>query len=313
VNEEIGLVLTDVQELIRRHQEKKQNAKFRSPRDFVDEIFPREGPREVVLPWQKTHEYFAFRPGETTIWAGDAGTGKSMLLGQVMGWLLRSQKAVIASMEMPPARTLERMIRQCCGSDRPSRDWVEQWVQWATGRLYLYDAADTVPADEVLAATAAAASVYGLDHVVIDSLMTVDIDSKENRMTGEVDFMRALVSTAREEGIHVHLVAHARKPEATTRAKPSKFDVAGSSNLVNLASNVLIVAANAKKAEAKRLERTTGAPMGPELAEQGDLYLDIAKQRNGPTGDLFALWHDGPSMQFTARPDARMPWPEPWR
>jgi twinkle protein len=258
----------------------------------------------AVLPWSKTHGEFALRPGEVTIWAGDSGAGKSMLVGQMVGWLLRTQRAVIASMEMPPAVTLSRMIRQCCGNAMPSRAWVERWVEWAHGRLWLYEASDMVPADEVLAATAAAANVFGLDHIVIDSLMTVSIDSREGRMAGEVDFMRRLVETARTEGIHVHLVAHARKPETSTRAKPSKFDIAGSANLTNLASNVVIVSKNRTKLD-------DNDPT-PEVEAEPDLFLSVEKQRNGAHEEKYGLWFEPKSLQYVARDGQRMPWEEPW-
>ena len=178
-------------------------------------------------------------------------------------------------------------------------------MRWAHGRLYIYEASDMVPADEVLAATAAAANVLGLDHIVIDSLMTVSINSREGRLAGEVDFMRRLVETARVEGIHVHLVAHARKPDASTRAAPSKFDIAGSANLTNLASNVVIVSKNRRKLEDK--------DPTPEVEAEPDLFLSVEKQRNGAHEEKYGLWFDSRSLQFVSAAGTRMPWEEPWQ
>jgi twinkle protein len=304
MNEDLSLLLTDVDALIARHRQNKGAEKFRSPVDYLADMFETEKPA-AHLPWSKMHGEFSLRPGEVTIWAGDSGAGKSMLVGQMIGWLLRTQRAVIASMEMPPPVTLSRMIRQCCGNASPARDWVERWVRWAHGRLYIYEASDMVPADEVLAATAAAANVLGLDHIVIDSLMTVSIDSREGRMAGEVDFMRRLVETARVEGIHVHLVAHARKPDTSSRSKPTKFDIAGSANLTNLASNVVIVSKNQTKLNDK-------SPT-PEVEAEPDLFLSVEKQRNGAHEEKYGLWFEPRSLQFVSRQGKKMPWEDPWQ
>ena len=64
-----------------------------------------------LLPWSKSHNLVRLRPGEVSIWAGISGHGKSQMLGQVAAFNLQYKKWLIASMEMLPDATMERMDR----------------------------------------------------------------------------------------------------------------------------------------------------------------------------------------------------------
>ena len=58
------------------------------------------------LPWHPTHEYTRIKNGKLSIWAGENGSGKSLLLGQVInGLIAQGRSAVIASLEMLPKET----------------------------------------------------------------------------------------------------------------------------------------------------------------------------------------------------------------
>ena len=54
---------------------------------WVDELIARiRNPvkeERSVMPWRKTHQLVAFRPGEVTVWGGANGQGKSLVTGQV--------------------------------------------------------------------------------------------------------------------------------------------------------------------------------------------------------------------------------------
>lgn len=64
-----------------------------------------------VMPWQKTHSTFRFRPGEVTLYAGSNGGGKSLVTGQIaLGLMQQGHKVCIASFEMKPKRTMLRML-----------------------------------------------------------------------------------------------------------------------------------------------------------------------------------------------------------
>jgi len=96
-----------------------------------------------LLPWSKSHASVQLKSGEVSIWAGINGHGKSQLLGQVCAWNLRYKKWLIASMEMLPEATMERMTRQTAGCP-PSENYVSNFLTWADDRLWIYDQTDTV-------------------------------------------------------------------------------------------------------------------------------------------------------------------------
>ena len=80
--------------------------------ELMDRIANPVRPNHRYLPWAKTYGLFQFRPGEVTVWGGANGNGKSMVTGFVsLGLLAQGERCCIASFEMKPIRTLERMAR----------------------------------------------------------------------------------------------------------------------------------------------------------------------------------------------------------
>jgi len=74
--------------------------------------------RQVKLPWEKTNSVFSFRDGEVTLWAGQNGHGKSLVTSQVALSLMgQGEKICIASFEMKPQTTLQRMARMFTGTN----------------------------------------------------------------------------------------------------------------------------------------------------------------------------------------------------
>ena len=86
--------------------------------ELIDRIrVPVYSPR-VVMPWRKTHNLIQFRPGEVTLWGGANGQGKSLVTGQVaLGLCAQGLRVCVASFEMKPIKTLERMGRQWSGEN----------------------------------------------------------------------------------------------------------------------------------------------------------------------------------------------------
>ena len=68
------------------------------------------------LCWGKTSDDFQYRLGEVTLYAGTNGGGKSLVTGQIaLGLIKQKKKVCIASFEMKPTQTLNRMLRQFSG------------------------------------------------------------------------------------------------------------------------------------------------------------------------------------------------------
>ncbi|WP_019573331.1 DnaB-like helicase C-terminal domain-containing protein [Curvibacter lanceolatus] len=285
--------------------------KVRSASEYVQELIDRiNNPvkrRFPVMPWHKTHGLIQFRPGEVTLWGGANGGGKSLVTGQVgMHLCAQDQRVCIASFEMKPIRTLERMGRQWtgfnpdhpayAGSDEGEKSLLkvyEDFKAWTNGRLWLYDQQGTVRAEQVGAVARYCAKEKGITHFFIDSLMKCV--SGEDDYNGQKSFVDELTAIARDYQMHIHLVHHIRKP-ADESHKPNKYDYKGSGAITDQVDNVISVWRNKPK-EKKRHE----GKMGDETKEP-DCLLICDKQRNGEWEGNIGLWFDPESQQFVANP-----------
>ena len=286
--------------------------KVRPAREWINGLIANLGRSHIdsspCLPWQKTHDKFRFRPGEVTLWCGQNGHGKSLVTGMaVLSLIAQNQKACIASFEMKPAKTLERMARQFSSQRQPGyadqdpeilavfRELYEQFDALTDGRLWLYDQQGAVKPDVVAGMAKYCANELGIGHIVIDSLMKCV--AGEDDYNRQKDFVDTLTSIARDCGTHIHLVHHIRKPGSEGEV-PSKADVKGSGAITDQVDNVLMVWRNKVK-EKKQAEGKLVPP------DEADCLLICDKQRNGEWEGKFALWWHAESQQFVASPGAR--------
>ena len=240
------------------------------------------------LPWPKTHDQVRLRPGEVSLWAGINGHGKSIISGMVALWLSSRSPVLIASLEMKPHATLSRMIRQAYGVNRVQPDEVDEFMQFKSDGIYIYDQVDSVAHDRILGMVHYAAQKLGVKHVFIDSLMKCGIGSDD--YNGQKDFVDRLCWAAKAENIHVHLVLHMRKGRDEAEA-PGKFDVKGASEITDLVDNLFIVHRNKSKEEQIANGET------PPL-EDPDALLTVAKQRHGEWEGPIKLWFHAASLQY---------------
>jgi twinkle protein len=253
-----------------------------------------------ALPWSETQARLRLRPGETTIWAGVNGHGKSLVLGQTMLWLLPATSVLIASLEMPPAATLARMLRQASGGEVPSLAFIQRWLAWTDERLWIYDQTDTVAPERILGMVCYAARELRIRHVVIDSLVKCGMAPDD--YPAQKTFVDRLCWAAKTHGIHLHLVHHIRKREREEHV-PDKYDIKGAGEITDLADNVLIVHRN--KAKERRCE--AGEASDPQ---EPDAQLLVVKQRHGEWEGRVRLYFDRPSQQLVPQPGrGAMPWP----
>lgn len=274
--------------------------------ELMDRIKSPIKPVQAVMPWRKTHSMVQFRPGEVTVWGGANGNGKSLVTGQVgLSLCAQGEKVCIASFEMKPAKTLERMGRQFsgfnpndpafAGSDAATQELLDvyrQFKEWTDGRLWLYDQQGTVTTRQVCAVVRYCAKERGITHFFVDSLMKCV--SGEDDYNGQKQFVDELTSIARDHGIHIHLVHHIRKPTDESH-KPTKYDYKGSGAITDQVDNVISVWRNKAK-EKKRDEDKQVDEKEP------DALLICDKQRNGEWEGSIGLWFDRASLQYVGGP-----------
>lgn len=270
--------------------------------ELIERIKNPVNQKRAVMPWRKTHNQIQFRPQEVTVWGGANGQGKSLITGQVaLSLCSQGEKVCIASFEMKPMKTLERMGRQWSafnindpafyGSSEAMRQFLDlygQFADWTDGKLWLYDQQGTVSAKQVCAVVRYCAKEKGITHFVIDSLMKCV--AAEDDYTGQKQFVDELCAIARDHSIHVHLVHHVRKPTDEAH-KPGKYDFKGTGAITDQVDNVIAVWRN--KAKEKKLQANMNVSI-----EEPDALLICDKQRNGEWEGNIGLWFDRTSMQY---------------
>ncbi|WOB75913.1 AAA family ATPase [Achromobacter xylosoxidans] len=250
------------------------------------------------LPWAKTHDLLRFRPGEVTLWQGINGHGKSELLGQAcIGFACQDERVCIASFEMKPQSTLKRMLRQTAMNSRPSVQAVDRLIDWSRDRLWLYDQQGTVKPAMLYAVARYCADRLKVRHLVIDSLMKCV--RGEDDYNGQKDFVDMLCTLARDLGMHIHLVHHAKKGE-NEDAIPGKFSAKGSGAIVDQVDQMLTVWRNKRKERMVEAELRKNGEASAELLDLPDTMLICDKNRHGEWEGRINLWRHTDSLQFTS-------------
>lgn len=276
--------------------------------DFLEEAKKRNrglhGGFGDTMCWEKTKEYIQFRPQEITVWGGYNKSGKSLVLGQCALWWALKAPIAIASLEMPAGSTLNRMIRQASGVAEYSDKFADYFIAHVDFNLFIYNHLGEMNIDSVKGMIAATAK-QGCKHIIIDSLMmcirgTEDYD-------GEKEFLMTCAELAKKYDVHIHIVAHLRKPAHDNWRIPSRFEIKGSGAVSDIPDNVVIVDRNRYKSHLKE----TNSPKYDEVAPDG--FIKIDKQRHGDHNDeVFSFWWHGDSQQWIPKPNGgALPWPNP--
>ena len=284
-------------------------AKVRAASDFVDDLVTELQPatsarRAPSMFSSRLGTKLGFRPGEVTVWAGFNGHRKSTFSGQVAAELCHQrQRVLMCSFEMLPRQTLARMARQVLATPEPARTSVEQFARWSDNRLWIFDHMGRVDPAHMLAVCRYFADECQGQHVFVDSLMMVC--ASEESLDEQKQFLTDLVRLAQETGIHVHLIAHCRKPNSGDETKPpNKYDIRGTAAISDQASNVCTVWFDRVRAE--RLERD---PCDAEALAKPSAFVTVEKQRNGSFEGRLRYWQDEASLRFVDdRVTPVMPW-----
>lgn len=268
--------------------------------DMLNWMFTPSMEQHTYLPWPKVKDLFQFRQGEVTLWAGINGHGKSLVTGQAaLSMMGQGQRVCIASFEMKPRKTLERMSRQWGGmtparlGDDPIlidgyKDVCKQFAGWTDTRLWLYDQQGTVKPETIVAVTRYCAKELGIQHMFIDSLMKCV--QGEDDYNGQKYLVDELCAIAKDHDMHIHLIHHIKKL-ASEEQTPGKFDAKGSGAITDQVDNMLIHWRNKRK----EVDAQIGKPVS---ADEPDAMLICTKQRNGEWEGRIHLWFDKATQQF---------------
>jgi twinkle protein len=229
----------------------------------------------ATTPFDRYGERLRLYPCGVTIWSGFPGAGKTTLLRQLACHLLqRDQGVFFASLEEHPKHLLVRLAATAAGTENPNAHQVQWFIDAYGEKLRIWAKVGMAKHRSILAVVRKLAT-SGTSHAIIDSLMKLDISSQD--FEGQRIFANLLAATAAQTRIHVHLVAHPKKPPQADQ-DPDINDVGGAKEIGGIADNVVFV---------RRKEGDT-----PTAGATG-MRITIRKQRhgNGTLGDITGWFH----------------------
>lgn len=265
-----------------------------------------------TTPYGKLHDKLHFRPGEVTIWSGDTGHGKSQILSDCEPhWIKEGSRLCKSSLEMKPAYSLKRSVKQVLDTDRPTEQAIRAALDWLDGGLWLYDQVGKAKVEQLLEIFDYARARYGCDQFIIDSLMRMGV-AGDDYNTQEAVIYR-LVNWAVENSVHVHIVCHAKKG-AKDRGVPESDDIKGAMEIGGNAANIITIWRNrkledqiaaARVAQEQGRQSAEATPLS-ELEQKPGVILNVAKQRNGDWEGKIGLWFDQESYRYQSSYDRQM-------
>lgn len=229
----------------------------------------------ATTPFDDHGERLRLYPCGVTIWSGFPGAGKTTLLRQLACHLLqRDQGVFFASLEEHPKHLLVRLAATAAGVDKLTPNMMQWFIDIYGERLRIWAKVGMAKHRNLLAVMRKLAT-EGITHSIVDSLMKLDISSQD--FEGQRVFANLLAATAAQTRMHVHLVAHPKKPPQADQ-DPDINDVGGAKEIGGIADNVLFV---------RRKEMDT-----PNQLVSG-MKICIRKQRHGfgTLGEITGYFH----------------------
>jgi twinkle protein len=273
--------------------------------DVVALFYPEEG-RHVGYrtPFGSLGTSLLFRPGEVTVWTGDAGSGKTQAVQHCgIDAVQQGSRLCVLSLEMHPKRTLERMMRQVVGTSQPTKAAIKAALDWLSTGLLMYGRTGKRSLDEILRIFDYARARYGCDQFIVDSLMRLGVAGDDYNTQETVIFR--LVEWTMAANVHTHLVAHSKKGERD-RGAPETADIKGAMEIGANAFNIISIWRDRKFEE--QVQALRESPDGYEAAaklfeSRPGVVLNVAKQRNGDFEGKVGLWFDQASYRYRSRAD----------
>lgn len=269
-------------------------------KDEVNELFwPISGEKiGYKLPFSSTHEDIRIRPAEVSLWSGETGHGKSQVLAHCcVDWIAQGSRICKASLEMKGSQTLKRMVKQTTNDDRPNSQVIDQSLMWMNDNFLLFDKVGKAGVDTILEVFDYARARYGCDQFIIDSLMRLGIATDD--YNGQEKAVYEVVDWAVKHDVHLHLVAHSRKPHMGKSGPGDTSDIKGGMEIGGNAFNAFIIWRNKKQEDEFNEAVQDGDNFkANELSMKPGCILNCDKQRNGDWTGKVGLWFNTSSYQY---------------
>jgi len=241
-----------------------------------------------------------FQRGQVSIWSGLNGCGKTnVLTQQALEYFKQKHKTVIFSGEMPSYSIKNMIYQQFAGSKNLTHHHKVDYYYLANDakgarlkdiiddlindKIFIYNNDRGTKVETVINSIEQLVINKKIHVVILDNLMALDLrglgGDKNERQKLFIDIISKL---AKRLKIHIHVVMHPRKTMGFLR----KEDIAGSSDLANMAENVFIVHRNNSDFK-KRFREEKGRGPIIDFVLTTDNIIEVCKNRNEGVQDLF--------------------------
>jgi len=186
-----------------------------------------------------------WRPGEVTVLSGASGVGKSTF-ASFLSLLQASEKVptLYMTFEVLPKNILRKWISMLSGEGfyhLARTAYVQARKRLARRPIWIADNYGMVALEDVRKSIYDAASRHNVRFVVIDHLGHLASLGKEDQTKETGNIIRECKRWSLDLAVHILLVAHLRKPSPSAHGKPQMEDLRGSSEVYQVADNVLLL------------------------------------------------------------------------
>lgn len=245
--------------------------------------------------WKLDNAIKGFALGELSIWSGGNASSKSTFLNQMaLETITQGYNVAIYSGELTNVRLLKWIFLQACGKKKiiekngfysPREMERDKISFWLNDKLFIFDDKCGNKINIILESVRNIVEKKDVKVVIIDNLMSMEFDSKENKYDAQSNLVKELSKLAKELNIHIHFVCHPRKSMNFLR----KNDISGTADITNLADNVFIMHRTNND-----FTRTTKEMFG--WSDDYEIYkysnvVEICKNREFGVQDLFVGLH----------------------
>lgn len=252
-----------------------------------------------------------FRKHEMTLWFGASNHGKSTAVENQIAFLAGMGKmSLVASFEQQPAATFAKILKQWAANQSlvHEQEEFDRAFDYLSKIVILYRSMKKANPDHLVQTFIHAHKRYGIDTFVVDNVMTMDIDRGDNTEQADAaDKLRVFVA---DYPVHLHVVAHPRKPKENNNAVPTLNEIRGASEWGDIPQNVIAVWRDSAKGERLAEMRNASMPEKDIMAYFNSTpcgKLVTRKQR--ATGDwpMTSFYFHKPTGRMCATQLAPMP------
>jgi twinkle protein len=225
----------------------------------IDRMYEKGLPPGAKPGWPSLNHLITFQPGQWTVVTGIPGHGKSELLDAILvnlaaayGWTFAIFSPENQPLELHFQKLAEKYVcKPFFGPQRMTRHELDAAKSWISERFtFVLPEADGLSVDNVLNLARVAVRRKGVQGVILDPWN--ELDHARPPSLSETEYISASLTKirrfARENGVHVWLVAHPAKlrKEKNDRGEmvypvPTPYDISGSAHWRNKADNALTV------------------------------------------------------------------------